>query len=134
MKLQFSAEQAEKITVKDLPEPVVHEGVLTIRTDLLVKELIEHRLAGESPEYLARLFHEKLSGMITALCRILRKQLQCNTCALSGGVFQNTLLLESVMKQLEQDGFNVLKHHLVPPNDGGIALGQAAAAMKKLNS
>ena len=134
MKLQFSAERAEKISVETLPEPVVHEGVLTMRTDLLVKELIELRLAGESPEYLARLFHEKLSGMITALCRILREQLHCNTCALSGGVFQNTLLMESVMNQLELDGFNVLKHHLVPPNDGGIALGQAAAAMKKLNS
>ena len=72
--------------------------------------------------------------MIVETCRILRKRLECNICALSGGVFQNTLLLESVMSRLEQDGFRVLRHHLIPPNDGGIALGQAVAAMKKLNS
>ena len=55
------------------------------------------------------------------------------TCALSGGVFQNTLLLELVLHELEQNGFNILRHRLVPPNDGGIALGQAAVAMYQLN-
>lgn len=48
-----------------------------------------------------------------------------NTVALSGGVFQNLLLLDIVKRGLEDAGFNVLIHSLVPPNDGGIALGQA---------
>ncbi len=134
MKLQFFAESAGTVSVGNLPAPEMQDGVLTMRTDLLVKELIERRLSGESTGILARIFHEKLAVMIVESCRILRKRLECNICALSGGVFQNTLLLESVMSRLEQDGFRVLRHHLIPPNDGGIALGQAVAAMKKLNS
>ena len=56
----------------------------------------------------------------------------CRTAALSGGVFQNTLLLGYVKNELERCGMNVLIHHLIPPNDGGIALGQAVYAMKHL--
>ena len=116
------------------PEPAVFDDILTMRTDLLVKRLVELKLAGIASEHLARLFHEQLAEMIAAFCRIQRDRLNCNICALSGGVFQNTLLLGAVVNKLEQDGFRVLRHHLVPPNDGGIALGQAAVAMKKLNS
>jgi hydrogenase maturation protein HypF len=50
------------------------------------------------------------------------------TVALSGGCFQNRLLSESAKRLLEQDGFDVLVHGRVPPNDGGVALGQAAVA------
>ena len=53
--------------------------------------------------------------------------------ALSGGVFQNRLLLEMVEEDLTKMGFTVLRHHLVPPNDGGIALGQAVYGMEYLN-
>ena len=49
--------------------------------------------------------------------------------ALSGGVFQNRLLLELVDDGLAERGFEVLKHSLIPPNDGGIALGQAVYGM-----
>ena len=52
--------------------------------------------------------------------------------ALSGGVFQNRLLLELTVELLEQMKFRVLTHHLVPPNDGGIALGQAVYGLKRL--
>ena len=50
--------------------------------------------------------------------------------ALSGGVFQNRLLLRMVEEGLEKEHFTVLRHHLIPANDGGIALGQAAYAMQ----
>ena len=66
------------------------------------------------------------------VCRNLRKEQGLNTAALSGGVFQNTLLLSLCCEKLRKDGFTVLTHRLVPPNDGGIALGQAVAAMQKL--
>ena len=134
MKLQFSAECAVGQPEFSVPEPVVVDDILTMRTDLLVKRLVELRLAGVATEHLARLFHEQLAEMIASFCRSQRDRLNCNICALSGGVFQNTLLLGAVMNKLEQDGFRVLRHHLVPPNDGGIALGQAAAAMKMLNN
>ena len=58
--------------------------------------------------------------------------LEC--CALTGGVFQNALLADLVSAELERNGFEVLRHREVPPNDGGIALGQALAAMYMLNS
>ena len=56
-----------------------------------------------------------------------------NQVALSGGVFQNRLLLELVEKELLNRKFQVLRHHLIPPNDGGIGLGQAVYGMAYLN-
>jgi len=53
------------------------------------------------------------------------------TVALSGGVFQNMLLLERTTDRLETQGFRVLRHRQVPPNDGGISLGQAVIASRK---
>ena len=72
--------------------------------------------------------------MIAAACRKVRDRRKRNICALSGGVFQNRLLTELCVKQLRADGFRVLLHSMVPPNDGGIALGQALAATAKLNN
>jgi hydrogenase maturation protein HypF len=61
-------------------------------------------------------------------CRAARDRSRLATVALSGGVFQNALLLERSMAGLEDAGFRVLVHSRVPPNDGGISLGQAAVA------
>jgi hydrogenase maturation protein HypF len=57
-----------------------------------------------------------------------------NRVVLSGGVFQNSLLLERTCQQLKSRGFDVFTHSRVPPNDGGIALGQAAVASALLTS
>ncbi|MBP3691587.1 MAG: hypothetical protein J6I74_09685, partial [Schwartzia sp.] len=54
------------------------------------------------------------------------------TVALSGGVFQNTLLLRLVEKKLCKDGFEVLRHRLIPANDGGLSLGQAVCAAARM--
>ena len=54
--------------------------------------------------------------------------------ALSGGVFQNRLLLRLTEEQLAQEGFTVLRHRMIPPNDGGIAIGQAAYGMYQLQN
>ena len=61
-------------------------------------------------------------------CAALRERSGLGTVALSGGVFQNLLLLGQVVDGLEESGFRVLTHARVPPNDGGISLGQAAVA------
>ena len=110
-----------------------------IRADLyylptlsLVKEVAERKLAGENSNQLALHFHRRLAGMIVSACEKAREETGINTVALSGGVYQNKLLLDYSVTMLEERGFHVLRHHLLPPNDGGISLGQAVAAMRSL--
>lgn len=108
------------------------ERQFLLKTGSLIRTVAEGRQAGEEPGYLAWLFHRKLAEMIAAACVEIRRQTGRNTVALSGGVYQNLLLLRYSVERLEEEKFHVLTHHLIPPNDGGICLGQAAAAMAYL--
>lgn len=117
-------------------ESLVYEnsdGQLILATDALVKKIVEETLAGKDAQMLAYFFHEKLSDMIAAACEHASEKSGINTIALSGGVYQNQLLLKMSIERLRKMGFRVLTHSLLPPNDGGIALGQAVAAMKHIN-
>lgn len=69
-----------------------------------------------------------LARAIAAVCGQLRQETGLEAVALSGGVFQNVTLLGHVVALLREGGFTVYTHRLVPPNDGGIALGQAVVA------
>lgn len=102
---------------------------LVLPTDKLVEVILSEALKGTDTGKLAYFFHSELARMITEACIVIRQQTGKNVCALSGGCFQNLLLLDLSKKELEKNGFDVLIHHLVPPNDGGIALGQAVVAM-----
>lgn len=82
---------------------------------------------------LAFWFHMQLAELVRLCCVQLRQRTAVSTVALSGGVYQNQLLVRLSCKKLEAEGFEVLTHSLIPPNDGGIALGQAVVAMQKLN-
>ncbi len=84
--------------------------------------------AGVPREVIAARFHNGLAGLIAACCELLRERTGLTTAALSGGVFQNLLLLETVTGLLTSRGFAVLTHSRVPCNDGGISLGQAVVA------
>ena len=106
------------------------EDRLIMQTGSLIKYLTEKKTEGIQAEKLAYIFHQKLADLITDGCRKIRKKTKCNCVALSGGVFQNRLLLRMVEEGLEKEHFTVLRHHLIPANDGGIALGQAAYAMQ----
>lgn len=101
-----------------------------IETDMIVKDLVMKRLAGEDPRELAYRFHrllgEAAAEFVSANAGTVR------TAALSGGCYQNTLLLDITKKALENRGFKVLIHSLIPPNDGGISIGQAFYGMNKL--
>ncbi len=108
------------------------EGFLTLPTDRLVQDILTRRLAGESVDRLAMEFHRRLAGQIAGAVQAAREQTGLPAVALSGGVFQNRLLLELTVERLEQMKFRMLTHHLVPPNDGGIALGQAVYGLKRL--
>ena len=74
-------------------------------------------------------FHRGLADGVVEACRAVRAERRSDHGgAAPGGVFQNALLLGLVVDGLEADGFRVLLHSRVPPNDGGISLGQAACA------
>jgi hydrogenase maturation protein HypF len=77
---------------------------------------------------IAARFHNGVAAMTGDVCLRLRQRYAINQVALSGGVFQNVTLLGKTLKLLRGAGFEVLTHHLVPPNDGGVALGQAVIA------
>jgi hydrogenase maturation protein HypF len=94
----------------------------------LVRAAAGDLLAGAPADVISARFHRGVADMIVAGCRVLREPSGLATVALSGGVFQNLLLLGTVTSLLEASGFRVLTHSRVPPNDGGISLGQAVVA------
>ncbi len=77
---------------------------------------------------IAARFHHGVAALIEAGCVAMRDRYSLGTVALSGGVFQNLLLLDATVSRLEARGFRVLLHSRVPCNDGGISLGQAVVA------
>ena len=101
---------------------------LTVAGPDLVRAAAEDLLAGVPREVIGARFHQGVAAMIGEACGLLRERSGLGTVALSGGVFQNLLLLGTVVDLLEGMGFRVLTHARVPPNDGGISLGQAVVA------
>ena len=108
------------------------DGVLVFDPRPLVRALVDAVIGGEEPAVCAGRFHVTLAELVRQVCLVLRARREINTVVLSGGVFQNALLTTLVRERLERAGFRVLCHSLVPPNDGGIALGQAAVAGQRL--
>ena len=138
--LQFAAEEFEQKgklngnEIWDNVQPVISEleERCLLNTEALVKQIVEAKLQGTDSGELAYLFHQTLAEQIVAVCMEARKSSGRNKVALSGGVFQNRLLLRLTEERLGQEGFEVLRHHMIPPNDGGIAIGQAAYGMNRL--
>ncbi|HRO90019.1 MAG TPA: carbamoyltransferase HypF, partial [Promineifilum sp.] len=77
-------------------------------------------------------FHNGVAQMTRDVCGHLRDEHGLNEIVLSGGVWQNATLLRRTLQLLQNDGFTVYTHHLVPANDGGLALGQAIVAMAQM--
>ena len=117
----------------EFPMETAEDGRLLLPTLPLFRHLTELRMKKTPVQKLAYMFHEGLAEQIRQCCRILREKEGLSTVALSGGVFQNQLLTQLTAKKLTADGFRLLLHSLIPPNDGGICLGQAVAAMYHIN-
>src|SRR5689334_20676513 len=101
------------------------EGPFTIRGSDLLHAVVEDRTGGVPAPVIAARFHHGVAALIEAGCVLMRERYDLGTVALSGGVFQNLLLLSATVARLEACGFRVLLHSRVPCNDGGISLGQA---------
>ena len=94
----------------------------------MIKGILEDLRNGQSKEYIASRFHRSLVEMLVRICHIIRQRYGIEKVALSGGVFQNALLLSKSLKRLREEGFIPLAHSKVPTNDGGISLGQVVIA------
>jgi hydrogenase maturation protein HypF len=95
----------------------------------MVGEILKDMRAGRDIADISASFHETVAAGVAALCDQVRDASGISTVCVSGGVFQNALLLSLVTGKLNRREYRVHAHHVVPPNDGGIALGQAAIAL-----
>ena len=132
--LMFAAQKYEKENpgisfMSDIE--LIKDNVLN--TNELVLNIAEKYLYGEDKEKLAYYFHDILSSMIVKQCVLSSLKTGIKTIALSGGVYQNILLLKLTKEKLKNENLNVIHHSVIPPNDGGIALGQALYGLYHLN-
>jgi hydrogenase maturation protein HypF len=87
------------------------------------------RVSGKEPAAIARAFQRGVAGGVCAAVNMLCESQGARTAVLSGGVFQNEMLLHDVKAILEPEAIRIWTNASVPPNDGGISLGQAALAV-----
>ncbi|NQU11844.1 hypothetical protein HQ590_13705 [bacterium] len=91
-----------------------------------IQGVIRDRDGGTGRGVIAARFHNTVADAVVAVCRLVREERGVEQVALSGGVWQNAWLLGRATRDLQGNGFVVCTNQLVPPNDGGLALGQAA--------
>ncbi|MFG3232211.1 carbamoyltransferase HypF [Streptomyces antibioticus] len=104
----------------------------TVRADPapVLAAIVDDLRANAGPELVAARFHRAVAGLVHRICVRARERHGLDTVALTGGVFANTLLSSACSTALRADGFTVLRHHRVPPGDGGLALGQLMVASR----
>ena len=108
--------------IEEKKRPMVVNPIETVAG--VVQDLIQ----GHSTSRISGKFHRTMARLVVETCKRIRLESGLDRVVLSGGVFQNTLLLALVFEGLKGAGFEVYTHHLVPTNDGGISLGQAVIA------
>jgi hydrogenase maturation protein HypF len=97
----------------------------TIDTRPMLREIARQIAGGRSPAIVARCFHDSIADMMNSVCTKLRERSGVAKVCLSGGAFQNFTLVSRAVELLRRNGFTVYLHSQVPPNDGGLSLGQA---------
>jgi hydrogenase maturation protein HypF len=107
---------------------------LIISTRALIRELARDLLSGTGTGTVAARFHNWLAASLVKIAGLLREKHGIETVALSGGCFQNEILLGSLKGLLTERGFEVAANRLVPTNDGGISFGQIVVASAVLES
>jgi len=104
------------------------DGVLVIQSSDIIRALVDDRRRNVPVSVCAARFHNAIAHATLTVCERLRIHAGVSDVALSGGVFANRFLTERLVSLLECQGFTPLLNAAVPPGDGGISLGQAAAA------
>ncbi|MCU7826198.1 carbamoyltransferase HypF [Kitasatospora sp. DSM 101779] len=125
--------EAAALGAEDSGEPYAfgmrdEDGVSVAEPDPVLGAVVADLAAGVPTTVVARRFHGAVAALVERWCLAARERTGLGTAALTGGVFGNALLTEECLHRLRAAGFTVLRHRLVPPNDGGLALGQLVVA------
>lgn len=120
--------------LKDLTSPYWYEidAERAVHFEPTIVEIVKDLKNGESAQRISRKFHSTIVLSGVEMCGKIKKMTGIKKVTLSGGVFQNRLILEHFKDQLEERGFSVFSNRFVPPNDGGISLGQGVVALSKI--
>lgn len=130
----YEGQGAMKLEAAASPQPIGYPWAWRSRSPLVVDPLpmISHVVGdvtqGVARDVIAGRFHYTVADMLGRLAKEVSRQRGLEWVALSGGTFQNALLVEAVVSRLRADGLRPLVHRQVPCNDGGLSLGQAAVA------
>jgi hydrogenase maturation protein HypF len=131
----FALEVGDDVRVGECPEGLAafEEGLRSLTPERLdprpvLRGLAAQRLTGTPVAALAAGFHQRLAEALAASAASAARTLRLTRVGLTGGCFLNEILEREVTAVLRRAGLEVLVHTKVPPNDGGIALGQAACA------
>ena len=125
----MAPDEAVELGRESYPFAIIENGeTRTIKLGELLSAVVQDVRNQVSVPTISLKFHNTVAEMISRMCKLITKDTGINQVALSGGVFQNRLLLKLTTAVLQKEGFSVLTHRLVPCNDGGISLGQAVIA------
>ncbi len=131
---QAAIELETLVARKDLPDIYPFATGDTLDVLPMMRAIVSDIQQGVPTDYIAGRFHRSMAELLAAACCEAREQTGLNIVALSGGVFQNQLLLERLLALLEELAFQVYINRRVPPNDGGLSLGQLAIAAARLQA
>ena len=126
MELEFAAESFETTQAYSLP--IFGHSPAQFDWEPMIREILRDQQRGMAVAEISARFHNTLAYGIVSLARRAEQE----RVVLSGGCFQNRYLIERTVRLLQTAGFKPYWHQRVPPNDGGLALGQVVAALREL--
>lgn len=106
-------------------------GKFIINTDPIIKNILYDQRIGIDPSPIAAKFHKTIIKISLEMCKLIKRKYGINCVALSGGVFQNEILLKGIYKKLREANFTVYTHTKIPCNDGGLSLGQLVSTSRR---
>ena len=125
----LAPDEAPELGSKLYPFSIVeHQGMRVVKLGELLSAIAQDVRNQVPASVISLKFHHTMAQIIAGMCKLIMGETGITQVALSGGVFQNRLLLRLATAALQKEGFDVITHHLVPCNDGGISLGQAVIA------
>ncbi|QBD82542.1 carbamoyltransferase HypF [Ktedonosporobacter rubrisoli] len=133
IELEMLADEGSQPTIYPALISPGEQAPNTLDVSPMIRAIVGELERGKEVSHIALSFHYSLAELLVRACCSAREQSGLNLVALSGGVFQNSLLLKLLMRRLEQMGFQVYINREVPPNDGGLSFGQAAIAAARLS-